>query len=543
MKPFKKYTWLLAILLISSAVIIAVNDSAVAAPAEPFKIMTYNIEESGTNPDWLTVVKEENPDIVVFVETGSWDDNNNALLNQYCDELNQYFTDEDPYQCVTTQNIEYETSGEAVFSRFPIVDVVQIPEVVLDDGTVFDVSHDFIDVTVDLSGTLVHFAGAHLKCCAGNPENEEKRNKQQEGIINYMDDLGNVPIIYAGDLNSFSPVDVEDPNLAPDNDDLGWGPMTMMIRPDDPTYGSSASLVHTWLDIFRELNPSDPGYTYGHQANNLDGRIDFLVANQFFTVDNFLSSTVGDTPTADTGSDHYAVDAIVDMGGGSSDDTTPPAKVTRLTATAVSSSQIDLDWDDNAETDLAYYKIYRDGVFIDTSTLSMYSDTGLPSGTTYSYQVSAVDTSGNEGELSDPASATTDRGSSTYVYVGSITWDLDYIRGRNPHYRLEAFIEILDYNGNAVSGATVEIVWEHPDGTTQTMTATTSSNGIATFTVQPAMEGTHTVTVTDVVSDHPYDSSKNVETSDSIQYEKCEKYNGKRFVIGELIVLFLQHNT
>ncbi|RMG41479.1 MAG: hypothetical protein D6732_02280 [Methanobacteriota archaeon] len=487
-----------------------------AANSEPFKVMTYNIEESGKNPDWIQVVKEENPDIAVFIETGAWDDNNNALLNQYCDELNQFFSTEDPYQCVTTQNIEYETSGEAVFSRFPIINVTQIPEVILDDGTVFDVSHDFFDVTVDIGGFYVHVIASHLKCCAGNPENEQKRNKQQEGIINYMDSLGDVPIIYAGDLNSFSPIDVEDPNLAPDSDDLGWGPMTMMVRPDDPTYGSSSSNIHSWIDIFRELNPADPGYTYGHQANNRDGRIDFLIANQYFTLDNFISSTVGDTPTADTGSDHYSVDAVIDITS-TSDDTTPPAKVTGLTATTASSSQIDLGWDGNTENDLAYYKIYRDGIFIDTSSTTSYSDIGLDANTTYTYQVSAVDTSGNEGDLSDPVSATTmeETTNSSYIYVQSITWDLDYIRGKNPHYRLDAFILIQDQDGNVVAGATVEILWEFPDGTSKIMTATTDSTGIANFQVDPATEGTHVVSVRDVISSSPYDATKNVETTDS----------------------------
>jgi hypothetical protein len=41
-----------------------------------------------------------------------------------------------------------------------------------------------------------------------------------------------------------------------------------------------------------------------------------------------------------------------------------------------------------------------------------YNDRGLSPGTTYSYEVSAIDTSGNEGLKSDPASATTSEGGS-----------------------------------------------------------------------------------------------------------------------------------
>lgn len=104
--------------------------------------------------------------------------------------------------------------------------------------------------------------------------------------------------------------------------------------------------------------------------------------------------------------------------GGGGDDTTPPAAPSNLTATAVSDSQIDLDWDDNSESDLDSYNVYRDttsGFTPDSSTLvasgvtsSAYSDTDLSAETTYYYKVTAVDTSGNESDPSNEASATTD---------------------------------------------------------------------------------------------------------------------------------------
>ncbi len=365
-----------------------------------FKVMTYNIEQSGINPDWKQVVKEENPDILILVEVGTWDDNNNALLNQYVDEFNAYFTNEAPYQGVVTQNVAFDTSGEAVLSRYPIVATNQLALVTLDDGSTFDPSHDFLDVTVNIDGTDTHLVASHLKCCSG-ATNEDKRDRAQEGIINYMDSLGNVPIMYMGDLNSFSPFDTG--ALAP-NGDLGVGPMSMMVDTSSPIYGPYASNVHTWTDVFRTLNPTDPGFTIGHQNPTYQSRIDFILTNQFF--DGYLvSSTVGDTPTADTGSDHYAVDVIIDFGG--SADTTPPAQVTGLTASTVSSTQIDLSWTANTEADLASYNVYRDGVFLTSVTTNSYSDTGLTASTTYSYEVSAVDTSSNEGLKSAAVSATT----------------------------------------------------------------------------------------------------------------------------------------
>ena len=183
-----------------------------------FKFMTYNIEASGTNPSWFNVVKEEDPDIMILVETGNWDDNGNQTLNQVVSDLNTYFSNENPYEGYTDQNVPYSTSGVAILSRFDITKFNDIEYVTLDDSTIYNSSHDFVDAKINLGGTTIHVIGGHLKCCSG-PDNEIKRNNAQEGIINYMDSLGNVPIIYAGDFNSFSPQDTSN------SGDLGTGPM------------------------------------------------------------------------------------------------------------------------------------------------------------------------------------------------------------------------------------------------------------------------------------------------------------------------------
>jgi len=81
----------------------------------------------------------------------------------------------------------------------------------------------------------------------------------------------------------------------------------------------------------------------------------------------------------------------------------PPPQ--NLSATAVSSSQIDLVWD--AVSGAVYYNIYRDNALIASSSVTSYSDTGLSPSTTYTYNVSAVDSSGMESPKSSSASATT----------------------------------------------------------------------------------------------------------------------------------------
>jgi fibronectin type 3 domain-containing protein len=99
-------------------------------------------------------------------------------------------------------------------------------------------------------------------------------------------------------------------------------------------------------------------------------------------------------------------------------DTTPPAQVTGLSASAQSSTQINLGWNSNTESDFNHYNIYRGtssgfGVNLGvtqpagTSNANSYSSTGLSPSTTYYYKIAAVDNAGNIGALSSERSATT----------------------------------------------------------------------------------------------------------------------------------------
>jgi len=91
-------------------------------------------------------------------------------------------------------------------------------------------------------------------------------------------------------------------------------------------------------------------------------------------------------------------------------DSSPPTIPTNLTATAISSSRIDLSWTTSTDNvGVTGYKIYRNGSTtpIQTVASTSYSDTGLSPSTTYSYQVSAYDAAGNESGKSNTASATT----------------------------------------------------------------------------------------------------------------------------------------
>jgi hypothetical protein len=93
----------------------------------------------------------------------------------------------------------------------------------------------------------------------------------------------------------------------------------------------------------------------------------------------------------------------------------PPVPPSDLMATAMSSTQIDLTWNDNSDDEYGF-EIERSSdsspwELVDTvgADVTTYPDTGLAPGTTYYYRVRAFNGSGASA-YSDPASATTPEG-------------------------------------------------------------------------------------------------------------------------------------
>src|SRR6267143_1734098 len=98
----------------------------------------------------------------------------------------------------------------------------------------------------------------------------------------------------------------------------------------------------------------------------------------------------------------------VTVSNGPPPDTTPPSAPTGLTASAVSSSQINLSWTASSDNvGVSGYRVFRNGAQIATTSATSFTNTGLSPSTTYTYAVAAFDAAGNLSARSSPASATT----------------------------------------------------------------------------------------------------------------------------------------
>jgi hypothetical protein len=145
--------------------------------------------------------------------------------------------------------------------------------------------------------------------------------------------------------------------------------------------------------VFRKM-PEEKDWTLlgsSPKASYLDGTIEFGKPYQYFvqsvekTGIKYAESEISETFTF-TATDRFA-----------------PATPVGLAAVPGTRS-IELLWERNAEKDLASYRIYRDGMKVAEGEASpSFSDRDVKPGTKYRYQVSAVDTAGNESKRSDAA--------------------------------------------------------------------------------------------------------------------------------------------
>lgn len=89
-------------------------------------------------------------------------------------------------------------------------------------------------------------------------------------------------------------------------------------------------------------------------------------------------------------------------------DSTAPSVPASLVATGVATTQIDLTWASSTDNFLlSGYHVWRDDVHIATTTLPLYSDTGLTASTSYRYYVTAFDSVFNFSASSSVATGTT----------------------------------------------------------------------------------------------------------------------------------------
>ena len=158
---------------------------------------------------------------------------------------------------------------------------------------------------------------------------------------------------------------------------------------------------------------------------------------------------------------------------------TAPGAPSALAASTASDSQIDLTWTDNADDEDGFHieRSVDGGAWSQLTSVgpnvTLHSDTGLASFTTYAYRVQAYH-SGAGSAFSNVATATTG-GNGPMAHVGALTGSS---ASTGKRWSATAVVTVHDASHAPLSGATVVGVWS---GASQT-TSTTDASGNATFT-------------------------------------------------------------
>jgi hypothetical protein len=152
----------------------------------------------------------------------------------------------------------------------------------------------------------------------------------------------------------------------------------------------------------------------------------------------------------------YTVQAVNVNGAGlpsgaSNSVSTPPAQVTGLTATPVSSSEIDLAW--TATPGALTYNVRRGGTIVATPATNSDHDTGLTAATQYSYTVSAVGV-GGEGAQSSAVLATT-LSATGRIFVGAFGHEFDIGYTHGPGSDTTALITLINGLPSYIKGVLI----------------------------------------------------------------------------------------
>jgi chitodextrinase len=151
-------------------------------------------------------------------------------------------------------------------------------------------------------------------------------------------------------------------------------------------------------------NPIDSDFAYANIY--LNGQLQGQATNGSFTLNNLSPDTQYSikVTTVDTSANESA-GVVTSVKTASVVDTTPPDAPTGVQVSAGNGSAY-VVWSANTESDLKGYNIYVDGVKVNSSLITgtAYTLEGLTNGRSYSIEVSAVDTAGNESVLSSAVS-------------------------------------------------------------------------------------------------------------------------------------------
>lgn len=299
-------------IIMSVCLLISCSNSSQAQDIN-VSILTYNIyyggqdygDVTGRDDEWLSVMIDYSPDIILIQEANGWLPGDDNLIAQYVTALNLALPEGPAYTgYVGDANSTFDL---ALISRVPVTNF-QIHNAIVYSREIVYPFHGFIHAELAIAGQTAHLIGVHFK----SGTSRDIRLEEAYGLLAIIDQIPiDEPIWIGGDFNSYSPVDVEDGS--PTQPDYAGGAMGAELIGWEPV---GLLLERGYIDTVREADPFLPAYTKETESflpNTLGpfARVDFILQ----APGSEWALSVVETVTggiAEFGSDHYAIYAEFD---------------------------------------------------------------------------------------------------------------------------------------------------------------------------------------------------------------------------------------
>jgi exodeoxyribonuclease III len=216
-------------------------------------ILSYNILYGGEDrlPLIADVIQKQRPDVVALLEANSHA-NAEALARQLGMDL---------------------TFGEAN-SEFHVAWLSRLPVIRAENYRLPVFSKTLLKIEIPWEGASLALFATHLRA-GRDQESDQYRVTEMQAILDILQPLGSQPHVLVGDLNTLHPTD--HPNLSAylvtEPEERGEN-----LQEDQPPRQVIPLLIEAgYIDCYRALHPTTPGYTYKLPDPAL--RIDYVFAS------------------------------------------------------------------------------------------------------------------------------------------------------------------------------------------------------------------------------------------------------------------------
>jgi exodeoxyribonuclease-3 len=241
----------------------------------PLRALSYNILYGGQDRLSLiaNVIKQQQPDVVALLEA-----NSHSHVQQLAEDLGMHLV-----------------FGEAN-SKFHVAWMSRLPIVRWKNHRLPILYKTLLEIEICWNNVPLYLFATHLHSGRWRKD-DERRAQEMEAILSVLRERTDQPHLLVGDFNTVHPGDTLGPRPHSEDSVPDLALSSRLVIP--------LLLEASYVDCYRKLHPTEPGYTYGH-PDPLWLRPDYIFASPDLA-QRLTTCDVVSHPKAINASDHLPV--------------------------------------------------------------------------------------------------------------------------------------------------------------------------------------------------------------------------------------------